>query len=335
MNQQSSNVIEFEERKNVADLKNGFTQIANEILEKICCVDLTARQYRVLISIARKTYGYNKKTDWISASQIANLMSYEGDVTHIRSDVRELKKRKILLEDGKQIGINKDLSKWELEKKNRPKTVYKQTENGLPQTDRNRSLSRPKSVSPQTENGLKTDRNQSLQKKYNTTKDNITKNTTAREEHAECDLFDVFWNAYDKQVGRKASREKWAKLSLTDKQKIIQHVPRYVSANPVKKYRKNPATYLNQEAWNDEIIENSARPEHLFGQNIDLDDNSWIYDNDDPFNPDGAGCQGADEVIPPVVRVVPECGEVNEQPRLVERSEAGMAGSDAGTEREY
>jgi hypothetical protein len=31
-------------------------------------------------------------------------------------------------------------------------------------------------------------------------------------------------------------------------------VPKYKAAQPDKRFRKNPEAYLNQKAWNDEII---------------------------------------------------------------------------------
>jgi hypothetical protein len=72
--------------------------------------------------------------------------------------------------------------------------------------------------------------------------------------------FDEFWKLYDKKVGDKDKlRRKWEGLSLKVKEKIFEHVPRYKAAQPDKQFRKDPSTYLNQKAWDDEIIER-ARP---------------------------------------------------------------------------
>jgi len=66
--------------------------------------------------------------------------------------------------------------------------------------------------------------------------------------------FETFWNLYDKKAGVKAKLlKKWAKLKQSEKDKIFETLPKYV-ASTEKKYRKNPETYLNNEAWNDEII---------------------------------------------------------------------------------
>lgn len=66
--------------------------------------------------------------------------------------------------------------------------------------------------------------------------------------------FDEFWNAYDyKKGGVKKPKEKWLSLSYEDQQLIMAHVSDYVKSTPVKKFRKHPMTYLNNEGWLDEI----------------------------------------------------------------------------------
>jgi len=69
--------------------------------------------------------------------------------------------------------------------------------------------------------------------------------------------FEDFWIAYDKKVGRDKVEKKWDKLSLGEKEEIMEHVPAYVASTPEKKYRKQPMTYLNGKHWQDEIINNT------------------------------------------------------------------------------
>lgn len=66
--------------------------------------------------------------------------------------------------------------------------------------------------------------------------------------------FDTFWNLYDKKDNRKGCSKKWDRLDINVQEKILKHVKEYVLSTPDKKYRKNPETYLNQEAWENEII---------------------------------------------------------------------------------
>ena len=52
-------------------LEDGYTQISNELLEALCWMNLSPYEWRVLLWILRKTYGWKKKTDWISLSQFS------------------------------------------------------------------------------------------------------------------------------------------------------------------------------------------------------------------------------------------------------------------------
>jgi hypothetical protein len=75
--------------------------------------------------------------------------------------------------------------------------------------------------------------------------------------------FEQFWNLYDKKKGRKDCEKKWYRLKDEDRQAIIEHVPKYVHSTPDKKFRKDPATYINQEAWKDEIILQNQPKDHI------------------------------------------------------------------------
>jgi hypothetical protein len=67
--------------------------------------------------------------------------------------------------------------------------------------------------------------------------------------------FDQYWNLYDKKVGDKEKLEKkWRKLSDFERKLIMDYIPKYKSSTPDKQYRKDPATFLNGKAWNDELI---------------------------------------------------------------------------------
>jgi hypothetical protein len=63
--------------------------------------------------------------------------------------------------------------------------------------------------------------------------------------------FSLFWNAYDKKNDKASCETKWGKLKDSQKELIMQHVPKYVKNTPDKKYRKNPLTYLNKKTWLD------------------------------------------------------------------------------------
>ena len=72
--------------------------------------------------------------------------------------------------------------------------------------------------------------------------------------------FEQFWKLYDKQVKRWECEHLWSRMTQEDRDKTIAHVPAYVASTPDKKYRKDPATYLFNEGWNDEIIVKAPDP---------------------------------------------------------------------------
>jgi hypothetical protein len=70
--------------------------------------------------------------------------------------------------------------------------------------------------------------------------------------------FDDFWEAYDKKVGDKVKiKKKWDALSVSAQESAMSHIPKYKHVQPDKKFRKNPETYINSKAWNDELITSS------------------------------------------------------------------------------
>jgi hypothetical protein len=84
-------------------------------------------------------------------------------------------------------------------------------------------------------------------------------------------LFTTWWRLYDLKVGKEACFKKFCKLSLQEIEACIAYTPAYVASTPDKQFRKRPLTFLNQKAWNDEIIprNNAAAKPSIEQQNID------------------------------------------------------------------
>jgi hypothetical protein len=66
--------------------------------------------------------------------------------------------------------------------------------------------------------------------------------------------FENVWTMYGRKGNKKTSNRRWDALTNKAKQLAITHIPRYVDSTPNIQYRKNFETYINQEAWNDEIL---------------------------------------------------------------------------------
>lgn len=105
--------------------ENGYTPIANEILEKLIASNLNGTEIAVVLFILRKTYGYAKKQDEISISQF--LSAIPVTKTSLCSALRNLQLVKIikLVKKGNSLkssnlwAFNKDYDTWQLVKKSK------------------------------------------------------------------------------------------------------------------------------------------------------------------------------------------------------------------------
>lgn len=142
----------------------------------------------------------------------------------------------------------------------------------LPNFARHQTINRPNLEDvniPKTilDNLKRTITEQSLMNHGIITDESVTKEEVEKEvkdKHSmcasECDEeFERFWDIYSKKVGKKDKiKAKFLKLSKADRIKIFETLPDYVASTPDSRYRKNPETYLNNESWNDEIINHNG-----------------------------------------------------------------------------
>lgn len=68
--------------------------------------------------------------------------------------------------------------------------------------------------------------------------------------------FDDFWNVYDKKVDKPKCQKRWDRLNQKQKEAIMDHLGKYIPSTPDKAFRKDPATYLNNSSWENEIVKN-------------------------------------------------------------------------------
>lgn len=101
-------------------LEDGYTPIANEILDNLCKINLTAYQARIIWYIFRKTYGYHKKEDWVSVSQIVEATGLKQ--SHVSRAKKELLLRGLIYTPtGIKIAFQKNSRLW----KDIPNEVYR------------------------------------------------------------------------------------------------------------------------------------------------------------------------------------------------------------------
>ena len=96
-------------------LENGFTQIANELLDALARTRIPGQQRQVFDFIMRRTYGFKKKAVELTFADIARGTGMSR--FHAKRAVEELAGKHILrsnigTETGKTFSINKDFSEW-------------------------------------------------------------------------------------------------------------------------------------------------------------------------------------------------------------------------------
>lgn len=95
-------------------IENGYTKIANELLDNLAQITLSANEWQVLLCIIRKTYGFQKKIDKIASTQITE---YTGLDKYVVSKVLgKLSDKNIIIKQGKKLGVQKDWELWKLSK---------------------------------------------------------------------------------------------------------------------------------------------------------------------------------------------------------------------------
>lgn len=103
--------------------ENGYTPIANELLDALCRLHLSGSEWSYLHALIRKTYGFNKKEDWVTNSQICTLTGMRKE--RVSEAKRSLISKNIVTEKRNKISIQKDYERWQELRKSVTKVTEK------------------------------------------------------------------------------------------------------------------------------------------------------------------------------------------------------------------
>lgn len=223
-------------------LENGYTKIANELLEAIAAIRIPGEAMQVLLVIIRKTYGYCKKKDAISLSQfVAATGIKKPNVCRAvkklldMNIIKPLSKKiiKIIEKDNAYISeyeLNKDCSSW------------------IP-------LSKKITLSKKIKNVIEKD-NLPLSKKI-PTKETITKETITKERKKDFSAeFECFWGKYPKKQDKKKTKIKLDSILSKGNVSfdvIMNGLENYINSKSVANgYAMLATRWLNEERWEDE-----------------------------------------------------------------------------------
>lgn len=275
---QPARVINMDDHRTASpQLEDGFLRIANELFDAILRFRFTLKQQSVLLAIVRKTYGYGKKADDMSASQIGDLCGMPRN--HVTETLNELQRMNVITKSagsyGCVIGINKRHSEWVKEDRKKPATS---PESGLvPNQD----------TSPESGLELVPNQDRSIVPNRDTQKTTFQK-TTSKDKHTADGAekpapsvpaeFAEFWSAYPKREGSNSKADAlkaWnARIRAGVKaEDMLAGVKRYAAFCAVKgmagtQYVKQAASFLGTgahwaEAW--AVQEQKAQPTRIAG----------------------------------------------------------------------
>lgn len=144
--------------------ENGYTPIANELLEALMLYPFSKRQLQVLICIMRMTYGYSRKSDALSGWQISKFTNL--DRSHVSKTLDELINLNVVIKHEKgrvshgvlvnEISINKIYDTWLTVAKTAPLpihviTVAKTATQPLPKQPTHKAIKTNKTNSKKTQ----------------------------------------------------------------------------------------------------------------------------------------------------------------------------------------
>lgn len=210
-------------------VEDGFTRIANELLEAIYCFDFSKRQLRILLCILRKTYGFNKKQDDMTVTQLANDTGL--DRASVSKSLDELVLMQAVTKRHGRFGYVLEINKH-----------YRQWRGVTKHHDRDKTSIR---VCQNVTEGVTKRHTQKT-----TPKDN-TKDICAND-------FAQFWKAYPKKKSKGTAEKAWAKIKPNEQQvsAILAAIEQAKTSVDWQKQNGQfipyPATWLNAKGWEDE-----------------------------------------------------------------------------------
>lgn len=253
--------------------EDGFARLANELLDALLRAGLSGNQWKVSMAIVRKTYGFNKTEDDLSASQIATMCDIARP--HAATALNQLAARNIINKRpgryGSIVGIQKDYRRW-LPLPGKASDAC--TENVHPCTE---NVHVQNSYTGCTEN-VQFDCTENVHTKDNLPKDNhqktsscaprcdelepaitgIKKNVSTPKAKAELqDRFERFYAVYPRKRSRQAAEKAFAKINPNEQllAAILAGIERAKTSGEWadSKFIKHPASWLNAAGWQDEI----------------------------------------------------------------------------------
>ena len=202
--------------------ENGHLRIANELIEAFQWLHLSGNQWRLLWTILRFTYGWNKKVDNISLTTFEKCTGLNR--WNLKRDLNDLFHRGIIIKDSSdyitKYGLQKDYTKWKTSIKNDTAT----------------------SIKNDTKTSIKNDTHK---------RQKTIKNIYSEE-------FLEFWEIYPARNGKKLNKKKcislFNKLNNQERKEVNVSAKNYARSKRVLDgFIKDPERFLKDKYWREWI----------------------------------------------------------------------------------
>lgn len=239
------------ERK-VAELEDGYAKLSNMLLEAYAGADLTKRQFKVLLAILRKTYGWNKAMDRISDSQIAEIAKLP--VKRCNETKLQLVRMGLIKQQGGMFGPNKNINEW----------CIPQNEGISLKTGDKTSLNLRESYPSKQGDTKDTIQKKEIQDKNTMPEQVQAKQKKSSDQHEETDqaFENIFWCAGMHKTGKKNAKSAfrtqftlWRKETKGSAGEFARFLADDIKLRLGVQFgfdKLHPSTYLNGQRWNDE-----------------------------------------------------------------------------------
>lgn len=262
-------------------IENGFTMLANELLEAILGGGFSLHEQSVIFAVIRKTYGYGKKEDDMSAAQIGAMCGVARQ--HVTSALNALSARNVIGKRpgrfGMVIGIQKDHRRWISKAQMKAIAGSPESGQGCPENGhvQNRDIGSPESGqvdSPESGHTKETLPKENHQKKTSCApqadRDQIDETPAGQKGRARTglpadlqDRFERFYAAYPLKKSRGTAEKAFGKLRPDEDllSELLSGLEKRRASGTWldPKFIPYPASWLNAKGWLDVLeVEYSA-----------------------------------------------------------------------------
>lgn len=208
-------------------LENGYTPIANEIMEALYHAKMTATEYRIVMLILRYTYGFRRLEHELSVNFIANALEIDRSFT--AREINKLIEWNVIKSvarpnkyHSRVLAFNKNYEAWHC--------------NTVP-------VACDTTVDSQYHEGVDQEYHKGVDSQYHKEIQNIKQNIN---KNILCVFFDSLWELYPCKKGKsKVSKKAMSELQEIGFDRIKQCIENYIAQKPDWQNWQNGSTFFN------------------------------------------------------------------------------------------